>query len=86
MTTASHVIGGDLRVSPLWLWWHTGRLGAEEGVENLTSGSAGSRKTQRHWAWLELLKVQIPPPAPNNAAPLPTRPHLLTVLFPLSLL
>jgi hypothetical protein len=39
---------------------------------------AGSRKRERHWAWLELLKLQTPPP--SDTLP-PGRPHLL-MLFP----
>ena len=51
------------RFSPLSAWrrarWPVGRHG--EGAESSTSGSAGSRKRERHWAWLGLLKPQSPP-------------------------
>jgi hypothetical protein len=43
-------------------WQHAGRLDPGEGTESSTSGSAGSRKKVRHWAWLECLRPEIPHP------------------------
>ena len=63
-----HLTGSGLqcqRFSPLspWqeAWWHAGRRGAGEVVESSTSRPEGSRKKEKHWAWIGCLKPQSPP-------------------------
>jgi hypothetical protein len=51
---------------PLSPWWeaqrHAGRHGAREAAESFMSGSAVSRTREWHWACLEHLTPQTPPP------------------------
>jgi hypothetical protein len=60
-----HLIAADLQAHRFSNYLHVGnnvRNGAGEVVGSSTSGPSGSRKRERHWAWLEHLKPQNPPP------------------------
>ena len=71
-----HLIAADLQAHRFSNSLHVGnnvRNGAGEVVESSTSGSSGSRKRERHWAWLEHLKPQQGHTYSNKATPTPTR-------------
>lgn len=78
-----HLTGSGLqaqRFSPRPSWWeawqHVSRRGAGEGGKSSTSASLDQQEERVScWAWLELLKLQRPPPHTHTLPPI--RPHLL---------
>jgi len=63
-----HLIGAVLqfqRFSPLspWqeAWQHAGRYGAQEELRAPLPNLQVAGRSERHWAWLEHLKLQSPP-------------------------
>lgn len=57
--------------------WLAGRHDTAEIVESATYKWAGRRKSKSHWAWLEFLKAQSPPPVMHKTIPTLTSPHIL---------
>lgn len=61
-----HLLGADLQFRGELPHCHQGEkqgiMQADRILESSMSGSIGSRKRDRHWAWFELLKLQSPTP------------------------